>query len=178
MWVSVLKRALKYYLKRLRYRSKGWKFSRERRGMFIDEGDEWKKRYLSINVEGLTVLDVGAGEGETARFYLEHGAKRVLCIEPDEARFRRLKENAWDRPLTCYNKRFSRDDMNLPFDFMKMDIEGFEVELLGAPVVKPCVIEVHGLELRERFEREGYTFEDGLAHAYTSFAYKNLEKVS
>jgi SAM-dependent methyltransferase len=176
--MSVLERALKYYLKRVRYRSKGWKFSRERRGMFVDEGDEWKKHYLPINVKGLTVLDVGAGEGETARFFLEHGARKVLCIEPDEACFRRLTENARDRPLTCFKKRFSKDDLNLPFDFMKMDIEGFEVELLGAHFGKPCVVEVHGQELRERFAGEGYAIEDNLMHIYTSFAYKNLEKAS
>ncbi len=28
------------------------------------------------------VLDIGAGNGETCQFYLNHGARRVICIEP------------------------------------------------------------------------------------------------
>ena len=144
-----LSRTVKNYLMRLGYKSNGWDFSSERRDMFLYEHDEWLKYYLPISMKGLTVLDVGAGEGETARFYLEHGAKKVLCVEPDKNCFMRLKENAVGRPLVCFNKRFSIDDLNLLFDFMKMDIEGYEEALLDVPIKKPCVIEVHGLQLRK-----------------------------
>ena len=63
--------------------SKDWKFSDWRKSMCVTAVDEWNKYYLPIYVKGLTVLDVGAGEGETAKFFLEQGARKVICIEPD-----------------------------------------------------------------------------------------------
>jgi hypothetical protein len=44
------------------------------------ELDDWHRNYLPI---GRVVLDIGAGNGETAQFYLNHGAEHVICIEPD-----------------------------------------------------------------------------------------------
>lgn len=167
-------RTIKHCLKLLGYRSKGWQFSALRRNMFLDDADEWNKHYLPINMKGLTVLDVGAGEGETARFYLEHGAKKVLCIEPDKTCFKKLKENAIGKPIKCYNERFSLDDLKLPFDFMKMDIEGYEEELLGTPNEKPCVIELHGLPLRDKFKKAGYKIRDKDWTDWLSYAYKNI----
>jgi SAM-dependent methyltransferase len=161
---------------RLGYRSNGWNFSSERRDMFLYEYEDWLKHYLPISMKGLTVLDVGAGEGETARFYLEHGAKKVLCIEPDKACFIRLRENALGRPLECFHKRFSVDDLYLPFDFMKMDIEGYEETLLDVLVEKPCVVEVHGLQLREKFGKAGYTIRNRDVDGYSSYAYKIVGK--
>jgi predicted RNA methylase len=143
--------------------------------MFIHEYDEWLEYYLPIPVRGLTVLDVGAGEGETARFYLEHGAKKVLAIEPDEACFVRLKENAVGKPLECFNRRFCLDDLKLQFDFMKMDIEGFEEALLSVPIQKPCVLEVHGLQLVEKFRQAGYVVRNESIRGCTSYAYKNVD---
>lgn len=175
--MSVLKRTVKHYLKLFRYRSNGWHFSSTRRGTYLDENEDWLELYLPINVTGLTVLDVGAGEGESARFFLEHGAKKVVCIEPDKACFRLLLENSIGRSLDCYNKAFSPSDLNLSFDFMKMDIEGWEEELLKLHVEKPSVIEIHGLQLREKFEKAGYQIITKDEYGWISYAYKGLEHI-
>lgn len=140
------------------YKKDGWEFSEFRKNLYRTESLEWSRYYLPISVKGLTVLDVGAGEGETARFFLEHGAAKVICIELDLESFRLLKQNSLGRSMEVYNKPFDLCDLSLPFDFMKMDIEGYEEELLKLPVKlgKPSVIEVHGLQLKERFLKAGY----------------------
>jgi len=140
--------------------------------MFIYNYVDWLKYYLPTSVKGLTVLDVGAGEGETARFFLEHGARKVLCIEPDEDCFVRLEKNSLGRPIECFHKRFNVGDLNLQFDFMKMDIEGYEEALLDVLVEKPCVVEVHGLQLREKFEKAGYTIRTPNVRGWISYAYR------
>jgi len=163
------------------YKADGWKFSDERKMFYIREYDEWLQFYLPISVKGLTVLDEGAGEGESARFFLEHGAKSVICVEPDVLAFKNLLLNSKERPLVCFNKRFDLSDLKFDFDFMKMDIEGFEEEMLSVPSFdKPCVIEFHGLQLREAFERLGYTIRNKSARVLEhtiGYAYKNLGNV-
>src|SRR5207245_11276968 len=53
------------------------------RNLLEKELVEWHKWYLpQKSIEGKTVLDVGAGCGETAFFYLKHGAQHVICVEP------------------------------------------------------------------------------------------------
>jgi predicted RNA methylase len=164
----------------LSYRSNGWNFSKERRDFYIYERDDWLKSYLPIDIKDLTALDVGAGEGESARFYLENGASKVICIECDDLSFKKLKENAMKFPLECFHKRFSIEDLGLKFDFMKMDIEGYEEELLGIAIEKPCVIEVHGLQLREKFMKAGYMIKNkhssgSYSDGFISYAYKNCK---
>jgi SAM-dependent methyltransferase len=50
------------------------------RQILVDELEFWHRAYLPIRG---TVLDIGAGNGETAFFYLKHGANHVICIEPE-----------------------------------------------------------------------------------------------
>jgi len=161
----------KTWLRMRTFNKKGWHFSEVRLGMYAGEYDDWEKYYLPISVTGLTVLDVGAGEGETALFFLEHGAKGVICIEPHYASYLRLRENAKDKPIVCLNKRFSLKDLNLPFDFMKMDIEGYEEILLSAQFDKPCAVEVHGLQLRDKFARAGYSIIKTSDNDFTGMSY-------
>src|SRR5437867_8291799 len=79
------------------------------------ELDGWHTWYLPI---GDTVLDLGAGCGETAYFYLRHGARRVVCIESDPA------------ALTLLERNFGNDDrvtiIGAHIDSIKVDIEGSE----------------------------------------------------
>jgi hypothetical protein len=52
------------------------------RKILKDELKQWHTVYLPREgVEG-TVLDVGAGNGETAQLFLNHGAEHVICVEP------------------------------------------------------------------------------------------------
>jgi hypothetical protein len=156
---------------------KGWIFSRN--NLFWSEIPEWERFYLPIDVDGLAVLDVGAGEGETAKFFLEHGASKVICIESDNMAFRLLKINARERPIFALYKRFELADLDMNFDFMKMDIEGYEEVLLQTRLTKPSVLEVHGLQLRDKFEKQGWNIKYKVPSSRREasplcYAYKNI----
>lgn len=66
--------------------------------MFLSEYTKWKKWYLPPDhrkgIKGQVVLDVGAGCGETAYFFLKNGASKVISIEPDKKAFEILSENS------------------------------------------------------------------------------------
>ena len=122
------------------------------------EWRSWKNWYLPPwSLKGKTVLDVGAGCGETALFYYLHGASRVIAIEPETSLVPLLRgnmsRNKWDMKVVEGPFDLSMLDWN--FDFMKMDGEGCETELLTANSIPPCAIEVHDKVtvhgLKERF---------------------------
>ncbi len=145
--------------------------------MIIHESLSWKKHYLPISLRNLTVLDIGAGEGETARLFLDNGAAKVICIEPSYEAFIILRRNAVSHPIVPINKSFEMSDLvTQSFDFLKMDIEGYEECLLGTKLSCPAVIEVHGLQLRDRFEAAGWrieypSLEDMKGYSCTTYAY-------
>jgi hypothetical protein len=134
----------------------GWKFSPSRLKMIQEEEAIWQQYYLPVDVSNKTVLDIGAGEGETAWFYLKHGAKKVVCVEPEKEAYNRLLGNAVGKPMEAINRIFRLDDLNLKYDFLKVDIEGYEEALLNVELKKPAIIEVHGLQLRDRFKLKNY----------------------
>jgi SAM-dependent methyltransferase len=154
-----------------------WHFSIFREKMIIRETLDWKKNYLPISVRNMTILDVGAGEGETARFFLEKGAAKVICIEPSHESFKYLKRNAVSHPIVPINKFFEMSDLvTHPFDFLKMDIEGYEESLLETELSKPAVVEVHGLQLKDKFQKAGWRIEyqrleDVKGYSCTTYAY-------
>ena len=66
------------------------------------------------------MLDAGAGCGETALFYLNHGAKHVICVEPPGEALRMLKKNfGGDSRVTIVESSV---------DLIKCDIEGAELD--------------------------------------------------
>jgi predicted RNA methylase len=154
----------------------GWTFSEEKKSLLLNETIEWVKYYLPLSVSGLTILDVGAGEGETAKFFLENGATNVICIEPHVESFKILKLNAINHNLLAVNKRFELSDLKTPHDFVKVDIEGYEEVLLDERLETPAIVEVHGLQLCDRFKAKGYRLrypyrEAGLSHGCVAYAY-------
>jgi SAM-dependent methyltransferase len=135
------------------------------------EWKTWEKYYLpAFSLSEKTVLDVGAGCGETAFFYLLYGARKVVAIEPDRRASECLKENAkrnnWN--VEIIPEAFKLEHLKIPHDFMKMDIEGYEKELLKASITKPCIVEVHSNELRRKLEEKGFQ------RTYTSKKDKHL----
>jgi predicted RNA methylase len=90
----------------------------------VAELEQWHAQYLPVSG---TVLDLGAGCGETALFYLNHGATQVICIEGDP------------RASSCLKQNFGNDSRVtiVPHyvSSIKVDIEGWE---------KGMVVEVHG----------------------------------
>jgi SAM-dependent methyltransferase len=106
----------------------------------------WRKWYLPPwSLKGKTILDVGAGCGETALFYYHHGASRVIAVEPQASLISVLKrnrdQNRWDMEIV--EGPFDLSMLNRHFDLMKMDGEGCEVLLLNLDSVPTCAIEVH-----------------------------------
>lgn len=140
-------------------------------GFFIMLATEWKiwERYYlpNFSLDGKIVLDIGAGCGETAFFYLLNGARKIVTIEPNREATECLRENAkrnnWN--VEIIQEVFKLEHFNIPHDFMKMDIEGHEKELLKVPYNKPCIVEVHSDEIRRKFEEKGfkttYTYKKG-----------------
>lgn len=83
------------------------KLDSEHSKMLKNELDLWHKVYLPC---GEYPIDIGAGNGETAQFFLNHGAKKVICIEPDPAL---LLENFEDDPRVTvwpYATTFQKSD--------------------------------------------------------------------
>lgn len=86
------------------------------------ELQEWHEVYLPPTGFTGTVLDLGAGCGETANFYLLHGARKVLCLEPNLSALAHLRQNFGNDPrVTIIPERF---------DFCKMDVEGAEANMI------------------------------------------------
>lgn len=129
--------------------------SRDRAGMMLYEWGTWTRCYAprGFDFGGKTVLDVGAGEGETVELYRTLGAKNFICVEPDPRRAARLRENSakngWEAEV-C-EEPFSPKFLERKFDFMKMDCEGCESALVGKPPTFPCVLETHGASTTEAF---------------------------
>ncbi len=125
----------------------------------ICEWKQWEKYYVpEFSLEGKTVLDVGAGCGETAYLYFLHGVKRIIAIEIDPVQVEQLEKNAeingWNNGsrLKIIPRAFEIDDLKREkFDFAKIDIEGGEASLLKLDSIDfPVVLEAHGVELRKQ----------------------------
>jgi hypothetical protein len=165
---------IRRFLQERRYKSNGWVFSDIRKAYYLNLPALWEQMYLPIDVTDKTVLDVGAGQGESARFFLEHGATKIICIEPDPSATPNLAFNASKhKELECYFRCFQLSDLaDFQYDFLKMDIEGYEEMLLDlpTPLSKSYAIEVHGLQLAEKFVKKGYTIHDNRFHCWLSHA--------
>ena len=152
-----------------------WVFSKDHISPMTAVMQTWIESYLGLNLAGLTVLDVGAGEGETAKFFLDHGAAKVICIEPSTQAYRHLARNVAEYPTVLpIKKRFSLSDLHLPHDFLKCNIEGCEEKLLDANLTVPAIVEVHSLQLRDKFKQAGWRiYNNNNLNDYgcTSYAY-------
>lgn len=106
----------------------------------------WDLYLPDFSLRGKTVLDVGAGEGETAWFFLKHGAARIICVEPNPFCLailsKNIRANNW--PVDVIPERFSTSLLKLNPDFAKIDCEGGEEELLRlCRIATPMTIETH-----------------------------------
>nr|MDO8083043.1 hypothetical protein [Candidatus Freyarchaeota archaeon] len=129
--------------------------------LFIGEHRDWERNYLHFDVKGKTVLDVGAGAGETAMFFYLNGARRVDCVEIDPKLGRYLKINKqlndWD--INIWIMGFKELLREIPclfdnYDVVKIDIEGDESVLLENMYNLPdTIIEYHSDKLRTDLER-------------------------
>ncbi len=131
----------------LRKGSRELELTKYHAGVMLSEIMVWPFVYLpGFSLEGKTVLDVGAGCGETAAFWFEHGASRVVAIESDPKACALLKKNAqrnrWQ--VEVVEGPFRLEHLSISHDFLKIDIEGGEKLLLDYDgELKPCCIEIH-----------------------------------
>ena len=126
----------------------------------IEQDHRSPHRYLtdSFDVnEGDTVIDIGAAEGNFALDIIEK-AGRVILFETDEKWIEALKHTfePWKEKVTIINKFVSNVDnekcitlkrlfSETNIDFIKMDVEGAEVEILESS--EEILKEAHGLKL-------------------------------
>ncbi|MDG6996328.1 MAG: methyltransferase domain-containing protein [Nitrososphaerota archaeon] len=120
----------------------------------LDESFNFAKWYTPINLEGSIVLDVGAGNLETAVMFLQKGARKVIAIDSDPGACEISRKNVArlgiNVEVIC--SEFNLDHLKIPHSFLKMDIEGGERELLKVEQLpRPLVVEVHGKELIDQF---------------------------
>lgn len=139
----------------------GWKFSNDFHSLYFYELGSWDRDYKPpFSLNGKTVLDIGAGCGETAKFFLDSGAEHVICVENNPTCIKYLKTNATKFPITVVPEAFRNEMLEIPHDYMKMDIEGYEALLFEGEQINnyknPCVIEVHNLHLIEKFRKNGF----------------------
>lgn len=110
-----------------------------------------------LQPRGKIVLDLGAYTGDSARLFLDAGAKKVICIEKDQMRAAQIH-----LPNTVvYAEGFDPDKhLALEWDVMKMDIEGYEGLLLPYlnEIKKPMIVESHNWWLNEEFEKAGFIY--------------------
>jgi hypothetical protein len=128
--------------------------------ILADELKMFDKYYLPpFPLKGLTVLDLGACCGETAWFFLKHGAAKVVCVELLESRVELMKINKKKLNLNMeiISGAFNVEHLKIPHDFIKCDIEGAETLLLPyVQSLKPAVVEAHGEEIKSQFEKVGF----------------------
>lgn len=113
-------------------------------------GRIWTRDYLPKGgLKGKLAVDFGAGAGESTLFLLKSGARGVLAVEPDPVAFSYLQENMKGFSVRCKQEKFTAELLeSIATDFVKLDVEGAESELLKIEELPPSIsVEVHSLEL-------------------------------
>jgi len=127
----------------------------------VNYWQRWQNYIPSFSLRGKTVLDIGAGCGETALLFFLHGAHKVIAIEPDFEAIscfaENVRNNDWNVEIIA--SPFSVNLLkNLDYDFMKMatGLSLCEESLLEIEIDKPCVVEVHDKVLLTKFLERGW----------------------
>lgn len=116
----------------------------------------WERDYIPASgLKGKTVLDVGAGCGETAYLFFLYGAEKVICIEPDPKNIVKLVNNSnrlgWN--IALFPEKFKLSHLQgLKFDYAKIDCEGSENVLFHVTNLPPLSVEIHSLAAARLFK--------------------------
>lgn len=136
------------------------KLTRRKAMVMVNQWPEWERYYLPpFSLKGKTVLDAGAGSGETADFFFTKGARTVVCVEPELGECAMIEENAavnhWD--CQVFPETFKLSHLReSKADFAKIDCEGGESLLLSLDrMTLPMAVEVHDAETREGLKQRG-----------------------
>lgn len=135
-------------------------FSAEYAGLIASEWEQlWEQYYLpprSLPNDSL-IVDIGAGEGETAVFYSRHGYRRFVLIEPRVSPHLLHNVSLLERLAGCSVTLRTRLQPGalLPAQFVKMDCEGCE-EVIDYPPDIPGVVEVHSQRAYLKYAQLGF----------------------
>jgi SAM-dependent methyltransferase len=134
------------------------RLTRRKAALMASEWGLWNKLYVPRDgLVGKTILEVGAGCGESAALLFQKGAKRVVCVEPDSEQVKYLsenvRENGWNAKIIP--TEFSVSLLKEEFDLVRMDCEGCEAELLQLDKLPNLIAEVHSRELKRKFLDRG-----------------------
>lgn len=135
--------------------------------IYFEEHNRWRKQYLPpYGIMDKVVLDIGAGCGESAKFFLDYGASKVICIECNDLAYSYLEKNSKvDSRIIPIHKSFEGNDLSkYEHDFTKIDIDGYETPYLYEIInhFKPCVIEAHNHYIIDTLKNNGFK-----VHTYT-----------
>ena len=128
----------------------------------VDYELHWGLRPPIILYGGKTILDLGADYGSTAEFFLSHGVKKVIAIEGDSNLAKQLIRNYKGSSNVIPFFQFIDNPKQIELlilkykpDIVKVDIEGFESNLLKVKpkvlhLVKEWMIEYHSDDLKDK----------------------------
>ncbi len=143
-----------------------WIFNSRFTRLIAVERHIWKHYIPPFDLKNKVVLDIGAGCGETARFYLSLGASKILCVENDPENIAYLKENQGNHEdIEVFAEDFKLSHIkNLKYDLIKMDIEGYEQLILDwlkdGSITKRdidnLILETHSIYIIDEFLRLGF----------------------
>lgn len=121
----------------------------------------WLAHYLPpYSLKGKTVLDAGAGCGETSWFYFNHGASKVIAVEPSPTAFSLLslnsKNNNWN--IELINSILTPEILfRQDIDFAKVDIERGEIPFIPvANKFPPTIMETHDKYITQAYNEKGF----------------------
>jgi hypothetical protein len=135
--------------------SQRFKLDHDYAGIYGLDGDEIKDRL---------VLDIGADKGSTAEFFLNLGARAVVCSEPvDGSYFRQLEAYAFNKPevavvggVHSYSDAHGLLKAWKP-EVVKLDCEGAEKWFLRGRLLmrgpRVWLVEAHSQNLYEEYKR-------------------------
>ncbi len=143
------------------------------------------EQYKRLDVKGKTVVDIGAGTGDTAIYFMLNGAAKVYAFEPLKARFdaavENIEANGIKNVKLIDSAVSSLDEIEKIVGaegnvVLKIDCEGCEHDIFRS--LKPDVIakfeqvmlEFHDgyLDLKKALEGNGFVVEYGFSEYYTA----------
>jgi len=145
----------------------GWRFLYDYGVMYLRERKYWNYYISPTGIRGKVIVDVGGGCGETAKFFIEHGASKVIVIESNPICKPYLEYNSKHHPeLGYYMINFHPSQLNhIAYDLLKLDIEGYELELL--PYLKyinqDIILESHCNYITDKFIKDGFELVNGFS---------------